>query len=98
MSSFLQICLTTSELTFIIIVSLEVTDMERTLAFRIDEELHRELKIELVQRGITLKGYVLGLIEKDLHGDETGVDIAVIRAKTRQIQLCTQELADLVGA
>lgn len=75
-----------------------MVDIERTLAFRIDEELHRELKIELAQRGITLKGYVLGLIEKDLHGDETGVDIAAIRTKTREIQLCAQELADLVDA
>lgn len=40
---------------------------KRTLAFDVDEEFHREIKVKIAQEGKTLKGYVLGLIEQDLH-------------------------------
>nr|DAZ08866.1 MAG TPA: HicB family [Caudoviricetes sp.] len=39
---------------------------EKTLAFRIDEEFHRKIKIHLAKEGITLRDYVLGLIRDDL--------------------------------
>lgn len=39
---------------------------EKTITIRVNEELHKEIKIEIAQKGISLKDYVLGLIEKDL--------------------------------
>ncbi len=43
---------------------------ERTLAFRIDEELYRRVRFKLAENGKTLRAYVLGLIEADLDRDE----------------------------
>ncbi|MGL5087552.1 MAG: toxin-antitoxin system HicB family antitoxin [Clostridium sp.] len=39
---------------------------EKTITIRVSEDLHKEIKIEIAQKGISLKDYVLGLIEKDL--------------------------------
>ena len=60
--------------------------IERTLAFRIDEDFHKELKVKLAERGITLKSYVLGLIEKDLRNTEREVDIDAVRAAAEKAQ------------
>lgn len=40
---------------------------ERTIAIRIDEEFHKKIKIKLAENGLTLKDYILGLIEKDIN-------------------------------
>lgn len=39
---------------------------EKTIAIRIDEEFHKKIKIRLAETGLTLKDYILGLIDKDL--------------------------------
>lgn len=39
---------------------------EKTLAIRIDGELHKRIKIHLAQTDKSLKDYVVELIEKDL--------------------------------
>ena len=39
---------------------------ERTLAIRVDEELYRKVKLRLAEKDITLKDYLVSLIEKDL--------------------------------
>lgn len=39
---------------------------EKTLAIRIDGELHRRLKIHLAETEQSLKDYIVELIEKDL--------------------------------
>lgn len=66
------------------------------MAFRIDEELHRELKVKLAERGMTLKSYVLGLIEKDLHAPLTvQTDIDAIRAAAEKVQEGANELIAL---
>ena len=49
---------------------MNVERTERTLAFRIDESLYREIKMKLAQEGLTLKSYVLGLIDQDLHSEQ----------------------------
>ena len=70
--------------------------IERTLAFRIDEEFHRELKIKLAERGITLKSYVLGLIEKDLRDQQdTQLNVEAIRATAERMQENVNELLAL---
>jgi hypothetical protein len=75
---------------------LEVIKIERTLAFRIDEEFHRELKIKLAERGITLKSYVLGLIEKDLRDQQdTQLNVEAIRATAERMQENVNELLAL---
>nr|DAH39278.1 MAG TPA: hypothetical protein [Caudoviricetes sp.] len=44
------------------------------------------MKVKLAERGITLKSYVLGLIEKDLRNTEREVDIDAVRAAAEKAQ------------
>lgn len=44
--------------------------MEKTITIRITEELHKEIKLKCVQEGVTLKDYLVELIEKDLKENE----------------------------
>lgn len=39
---------------------------EKTITVRISEELHKEIKIKIAHDGISLKNYVVSLIQKDL--------------------------------
>lgn len=43
--------------------------VEKTIAIRIDEELHRRIKIRLAENGMTLKDYIIALILNDLDSD-----------------------------
>ncbi|MDO4721441.1 MAG: toxin-antitoxin system HicB family antitoxin [Peptostreptococcaceae bacterium] len=43
---------------------------EKTITIRIDEKLHRELKIHIAKENITLKDYLVELIKKDLYGND----------------------------
>ena len=40
--------------------------MEKTINFKVDEELYRRIKIYIAKEGKTLKEYVIELIENDL--------------------------------
>ncbi|UYO61816.1 type II toxin-antitoxin system HicB family antitoxin [Acetobacterium wieringae] len=42
---------------------------EKTITIRINEELHKDIKVHIAKRGISLKDYLLELIEKDLYGE-----------------------------
>lgn len=39
---------------------------EKNLIFKIDSELHRQVKIKSAENGQTIKGYIICLIKKDL--------------------------------
>ncbi len=39
---------------------------EKNLAIRVDEELFKKVKIRLAENGMTLKDYIVSLIEEDL--------------------------------
>lgn len=39
---------------------------DKTIAIRIDESVHRQIKIRLAEIGMTLKDYILTLVENDL--------------------------------
>lgn len=39
---------------------------EKTIAFSVDEELHKEIKIRIAETGQFLKGYIISLIREDL--------------------------------
>ena len=39
---------------------------DRTIAFVVDEEFHRKVKVRIAETGQTLKGYIIYLIEQDL--------------------------------
>lgn len=39
---------------------------QKTITIRVDEDLHKEIKVKIARQGISLKDYVVGLIEKDL--------------------------------
>lgn len=45
---------------------------EKTVAIRIDEDLQRRIKYRLVEKGVTLKDYIVGLIEQDLENPGDG--------------------------
>jgi predicted HicB family RNase H-like nuclease len=42
---------------------------EKTITIRIDEELHKDIKVYIAQRGISLKDYILEKIKEDLYGE-----------------------------
>lgn len=46
--------------------------MAQSMTIRLNEELHKQIKIKAAMEGITVKEYVLGLIIEDL--DKTNKD------------------------
>lgn len=42
---------------------------ERNIAIRVDEELFKKIKVQLADNGMTLKDYIISLIEEDLKKD-----------------------------
>ena len=68
---------------------------ERTLAFRIDEEFHRELKVRLAQQGITLKSYVLSLIKKDLERSDDIFNAEALNKSAKKILDETQKIIEM---
>lgn len=47
---------------------------ERTIAFRIDEELHKRVKMRIIEVNKSLKDYVIDLILKDLDASANAQD------------------------
>lgn len=43
---------------------------EKTITIRVDEALHRDIKIHIAKKQMALKDYIVGLIQKDLYGDK----------------------------
>lgn len=39
---------------------------EKTIAFTVDEDFHKEIKLRIAESGQFLKGYIIGLIKEDL--------------------------------
>lgn len=39
---------------------------EKTITIRVSEDLHKAIKIRIAEEGISLKDYVVNLIQKDL--------------------------------
>lgn len=39
---------------------------DKTITIRVSEELHKEIKIKIAHKGVSLKDYILELIENDL--------------------------------
>lgn len=40
--------------------------LERNIAIRVDEELFKKIKVQLADNGMTMKDYIISLIEEDL--------------------------------
>ncbi len=40
--------------------------MEKTINFKVDEELYKQIKVKVAMESKTLKNYVIELIKKDL--------------------------------
>ena len=68
--------------------------VEKTMAIRINEELHKKIKFRLVEKGMTLKDYIVGLIEEDLAAQDRGPTQNELVAKLRTIGKMTQEYLD----
>lgn len=43
---------------------------EKTITIRIDEELHKDIKVNIAQKGISLKDYIVRLVKEDLYSNE----------------------------
>jgi predicted HicB family RNase H-like nuclease len=43
-----------------------VTIAQKTIAFRIEEELHAQIRIQAIKEGKTMQEYVIELLKKDL--------------------------------
>ncbi len=55
----------------VVILSWEVrTIAEKTINFKVDEELYKRIKIKVVEEDMTLKDYIIQLIKKDLEKKE----------------------------
>lgn len=39
---------------------------EKSITIRVEEELHKEIKHRIIEKNMTLKDYLLDLIQKDL--------------------------------
>jgi len=57
--------LTFAALQHIIIAGGEIVD-EKTITIRVPDDLHKQIKMEATKMGITIKDYLLALVEKDL--------------------------------
>lgn len=44
---------------------------DKTLAIRIEEDLYKKIRIRLAEKGMTLKNYIINLIENDLKDNKT---------------------------
>ncbi len=69
---------------------------ERTLAFRVEEELHRKLKVKLANEGITLKDYVIGLIKSDLYNNERPISADDLRSYANEINEASAKILAMV--
>lgn len=47
---------------------------DKTLAIRIDEDLYKKIRIRLAEKGVTLKDYIISLINTDLSNQQTGTN------------------------
>lgn len=45
---------------------------DKTITIRIDEETHKKIKIRIANEGITLKDYILKLVNEDLKKSDRG--------------------------
>lgn len=54
---------------------------EKTVAIRISEDLQRRIKFRLVEKGTTLKDYIVGLIEQDLNEGTSGPSVQDLQAR-----------------
>lgn len=70
---------------------------ERTLAFRVDEELHRTLKIKLASEGVTLKDYVIGLIRSDLYLQERPIPVDELKAYAEDIHRKAGQILEMIA-
>lgn len=42
---------------------------EKTITIRIEDSLHKDIKVHIAQESISLKDYIVQLIKNDLYGD-----------------------------
>ena len=60
--------------------------MEKAINFKIDSELYKKIKIKTVMEDITIKQYILGLIEKDIENSEATISDFVENKLNRSSQ------------
>ncbi len=47
-------------------------DKRKLIGVRVDEELHRQMKLYAVSQGITIQDYLMGLIKQDMKKNMEG--------------------------
>lgn len=66
---------------------------ERTLAFRISADLQKRIKIRIAEKGMTLKDYIIELVENDL--EQPVYTIQELDRYMKRIDEYSQELDDV---
>lgn len=72
---------------------------ERNIAIRVDEELFKKIKKRLADNGMTLKDYIISLVEEDLKED-VQLDLKTVSASTDFTESDLkriQQVADFIG-
>ncbi len=69
---------------------------ERTIAFRIDEELHKRIKMRLIETNKTLKNYVIDLIVQDLNNADETKKASAVPQINMDMQAFWNEFMDFV--
>ncbi len=71
---------------------------ERTIAFRIDDALHKRIKMRLIETNKTLKDYVIDLIVADLENESAKAPVSAKAEFKSDMQEFFNEFMDFVLA
>lgn len=70
---------------------------ERTIAFRIDEDLHKQIKMRLIETNKTLKDYVIDLIKADLeHKSDSTAEAIKTKTVSEDAETFFNDLFDYI--
>lgn len=75
---------------------------EKTIAIRIDDELHKRIKIRLAEIDMTLKDYIISLIQSDLSQSNpikwqaTSIDNSVTEESVKEAQKVLDFINDVI--
>ena len=68
---------------------------ERVIAIRVPDETYKKIKYRHIYKGMTLKSYILSLIESDLSGEDTAA--SAFEELAHRYRKLTEEFEELLG-
>ena len=76
---------------------------EKTIAIRINEELHKRIKLRLAENGMTLKDYIISLINNDINEAQKSnlkavpLDNSVTQETVKEAQKILDFVSDMIS-